>query len=202
MAVPLFIKSPFDVTRRGEITNFQASLLDVVPTVLDWFSIDYPRYHILKPSEPTTLTGRSLLPLLRSEDVEQVDTFFGSHVTHEVTMNYPMRTIIREGRFKLIHNLNAPIPFPIDQDFYLSPTFLVFVVNVFSCFEQVYVYIEELISQDMLNRTLNGRPLRWIKELSDYYFREEWEMFDLKKDPQESVNLRHKKKYRVCIALK
>ena len=49
----------------------------------------------------------------------------------------------------------------------------------------------------MLNRTLNGRPLRWIKELPDYYFRDEWEMFDLLKDPQESVNLRHKKKYKV-----
>ena len=52
----------------------------------------------------------------------------------------------------------------------------------------------------MLNRTLSGRPLRWIKELPDYYFRDEWEMFDLLKDPQESVNLRHKKKYKVFRA--
>lgn len=55
-----------------------------------------------------------------------------------------------------------------------------------------------MISQDMLNRTLNGLPLHWIKELSDYYFREEWEMFDLKEDPKECVNLHRKKKYRVC----
>ena len=125
LAVPLFIKSPYDVSRRGEMTDFQASLLDVVPTVLDWFGIDFPRYHILKPSQPTGLTGRSLLPLLLGEEVVEADTFFGSHVTHEVTMNYPMRCIIREGRYKLIHNLNAPSPFPIDQDFYLSPTFAV-----------------------------------------------------------------------------
>lgn len=49
----------------------------------------------------------------------------------------------------------------------------------------------------MLNRTLNGRPLRWIKELKDYYFREEWEMFDLKTDPKECVNVHRKKKYKV-----
>lgn len=108
------------------MTDVQASLLDVVPTILEWFNIDYPRYHILKPSQPTSLSGRSLLPLLSGEHDEDQGAFFGSHVTHEVTMNYPMRTIIQENRYKLIHNLNAPgTPFPIDQDFYLSPTFLV-----------------------------------------------------------------------------
>nr|CAH0102394.1 unnamed protein product [Daphnia galeata] len=174
LAVPMFIKSPYDESRRGEMTDIQANLLDIVPTVLDWFDIDYPEYHILKPSQPIKLTGKSLLPLLNDEKGVESDTFFGSHITHEITMNYPMRAIIQEERYKLIHNLNAPgTPFPIDQDFYLSPTFL-----------------------DMLNRTLNGRPLRWIKELKDYYFREEWEMFDLKTDPKECVNVHRKKKYK------
>ncbi|KAK4011951.1 hypothetical protein OUZ56_021056 [Daphnia magna] len=181
LAVPLFIKSPYDLTRRGELTDVQASLLDIVPTVLDWFDIDYPKYHILKPSQPTSLGGKSLLPFLRGDDKAESDAFFGSHAMHEVTMNYPMRSIIQGERYKLIHNLNAPgTPFPIDQDFYLSPTFL-----------------------DMLNRTLNGLPLHWIKELSDYYFREEWEMFDLKEDPKECVNLHRKKKYReIFVELK
>ncbi|XP_046648750.1 N-sulphoglucosamine sulphohydrolase-like isoform X2 [Daphnia pulicaria] len=174
LAVPMFIKSPDDESRRGEMTDIQANLLDIVPTVLNWFDIDYPKYHILKPNQPIRLTGKSLLPLLSGENGIKSDTFYGSHVTHEITMNYPMRTIIQEERYKLIHNLNAPgTPFPIDQDFYLSPTFL-----------------------DMLNRTLNGRPLRWIKELKDYYFREEWEMFDLKTDPKECVNVHRKKKYK------
>lgn len=126
MAVPLFIKSPYDLTRRGELTDVQASLLDIVPTVLDWFDIDYPKYHILKPSQPTSLGGKSLLPFLRGDDKAESDAFFGSHAMHEVTMNYPMRSVIQGERYKLIHNLNAPgTPFPIDQDFYLSPTFLV-----------------------------------------------------------------------------
>lgn len=125
LAVPLFIKSPYADARRGEMTDVQSSLLDVVPTILDWFDIAYPTYHILKPSQPTLLSGRSLLPLLLNDELDNV-TFFGSHVTHEVTMNYPMRTVIQGGRYKLIHNINAPgTAFPIDQDFYLSPTFLV-----------------------------------------------------------------------------
>jgi N-sulfoglucosamine sulfohydrolase len=49
---------------------------------------------------------------------------FASHVLHEVTMYYPMR-MIRTHRYKLIHNLNYQSAFPIDQDFYLSPTFQV-----------------------------------------------------------------------------
>lgn len=124
----MLIQSPYDAARRGQITDVQASLLDIVPTILDWFSIDYPHYHILKPSQPTSLLGRSLLSMLLLNDEHFTDdrAFFGSHVAHEVTMNYPMRTIIQAERYKLIHNLNAPgNPFPIDQDFYLSPTFLV-----------------------------------------------------------------------------
>lgn len=49
----------------------------------------------------------------------------------------------------------------------------------------------------MLNRTVDGRSLHWIKELSDYYFRDEWEVFDLKTDPLESVNLHRKKRFKV-----
>ena len=49
-------------------------------------------------------------------------TVFGSHNFHEITMAYPMR-YARTWRYKLIHNINYWAPFPIDQDFYLSPTF-------------------------------------------------------------------------------
>lgn len=52
------------------------------------------------------------------------EAVFASHNLHEVTMYYPMRAV-RTKRYKLIHNLNYYAPFPIDQDFYLSPTFQV-----------------------------------------------------------------------------
>lgn len=52
------------------------------------------------------------------------EAIFASHNLHEVTMYYPMRAV-RTHRYKLIHNMNYMMPFPIDQDFYLSPTFQV-----------------------------------------------------------------------------
>ena len=62
---------------------------------------------------------------LLTEPVENNKTaVYASQTHHEVTMYYPMRAI-RTKRFKLIHNLNYMMPFPIDQDFFISPTFQV-----------------------------------------------------------------------------
>lgn len=80
-------------------------------------------------------------------------------------MYYPMR-VIRTSRYKLMHNLAALMPFPIDQDFYLSPTW-----------------------QDILQRTRAHKPLHWFSTLRDYYYRPQWQLFDLNKDPHEMQNL-------------
>lgn len=85
-------------------------------------------------------------------------------------MLYPMRSI-RTNKYKLIHNLNYFAPFPIDQDFYLSSTF-----------------------QDVLNRTINKLPLHWYKNLTNYYYRPEWELFDLENDKYETNNIYDKNK--------
>lgn len=54
LAVPMLMSSPYHTERQNKVTYSMASLLDIVPTVLDWFKIlDYPLF-----------TGRSLLPLL------------------------------------------------------------------------------------------------------------------------------------------
>jgi N-sulfoglucosamine sulfohydrolase len=44
-------------------------------------------------------------------------------------------------------------------------------------------------SQDILNHTISKQPLPWYKTLKSYYYRPEWELFDLKLDPQEMKNL-------------
>uniref|UniRef100_A0A182VGY4 Sulfatase N-terminal domain-containing protein n=1 Tax=Anopheles merus TaxID=30066 RepID=A0A182VGY4_ANOME len=158
MAEPMFIRSPEKGVRRNEVTYSMTSHLDLVPTILEWFNLTHP--------QPTTLTGRSLLPLLFQEPSNQPDdAVFASQSFHEITMTYPMRAI-RTKRYKLIHNLNYQLPFPIDQDFYVSPTF-----------------------QDILNRTLANQPVPWYKTLRTYYHRPEWELYDLKMDPTESRNL-------------
>ncbi|CAH0564258.1 unnamed protein product [Brassicogethes aeneus] len=165
IAEPMFISSPEHKERRNELTNSLASLLDVVPTLLEWFGIKNDH-----------LTGRSLLPLLVQEPLNKTnEAIFASHSLHEVTMYYPMR-MIRTQRHKLIHNLNFYSPFPIDQDFYVSPTF-----------------------QGMLNRTRSKDNLYWFKSLQQYYRRQEWELYDLKYDSMEINNLWKKQSYKTVF---
>lgn len=131
---PMFISSPLHKERRNQVTYSLASLLDVVPTLIDWYSLS-------NQNQGRKLTGRSLLPLLiqgknsisnfnyyNVYSVEPNNTkneaIFASHNLHEVTMYYPMRAI-RTHQYKLIHNINYYTPFPIDQDLYVSPTFQV-----------------------------------------------------------------------------
>ncbi|XP_063240694.1 N-sulphoglucosamine sulphohydrolase isoform X1 [Bacillus rossius redtenbacheri] len=158
MAVPLLVSSPERDGRRGEVTYAMTSLLDVTPTALDWFGVP-------APARPP-LTGRSLLPLLRREPPPgDARAVFASHSHHEVTMYYPMRAV-RTKLWKLVHNLNYLMPFPVDQDLYVSAAF-----------------------QDLLNGTRAGRPLGWYKTLRDYYHRPEWELYHLKSDGDELRNL-------------
>ncbi|XP_070580306.1 N-sulphoglucosamine sulphohydrolase-like [Ptychodera flava] len=163
MAEPMLVSSPLVTKRWGQESTAMASTLDIVPTVLDWFNISYPTYKLLK--KPVKLTGKSLLPVLTEEPTTGWDTVFASHNLHEITMYYPMR-VVRHKNFRLIQNLNYRMPFPIDQDFYLSPSF-----------------------QDLLNRTEGHQPLHWTKTLHDYYYRSEWELYNLNTDPLEITNL-------------
>ncbi|NWR35872.1 SPHM sulfohydrolase, partial [Tachuris rubrigastra] len=161
-AEPLLISSPEHPQRWGQVSQAFATLLDLTPTILDWFSIPYPSYSIFGTKQ-VQLTGKSLLPALKSE--QSWATAFSSQSHHEVTMYYPMRAV-QHRQFRLIHNLNYKMPFPIDQDFYISPTF-----------------------QDLLNRTRAKQPTHWNKTLHQYYYRDRWELFDYSHDPTESQNL-------------
>lgn len=62
MAEPMFISSPYHKKRRNQVTYSLTSLLDITPTVLDWFKLDTAgnAEDKVKP----VLTGKSLLPLL------------------------------------------------------------------------------------------------------------------------------------------
>nr|XP_055245282.1 N-sulphoglucosamine sulphohydrolase isoform X1 [Gorilla gorilla gorilla] len=161
-AEPLLVSSPEHPKRWGQVSEAYVSLLDLTPTILDWFSIPYPSYAIFG-SKTIHLTGRSLLPALEAEPLWA--TVFGSQSHHEVTMSYPMRSV-QHRHFRLVHNLNFKMPFPIDQDFYVSPTF-----------------------QDLLNRTTAGQPTGWYKDLRHYYYRARWELYDRSRDPHETQNL-------------
>ncbi|CAH2038182.1 unnamed protein product, partial [Iphiclides podalirius] len=165
---PLIVVSPEEGARRNEVSGALVSLLDVAPTILDWFGVTV-RADEGMSNEVSSDRPRSLLPILVKEPApSENDAVFASQTHHEVTMYYPMRAI-RTRRYKLIHNVNFQMPFPIDQDLYVSPTF-----------------------QDILNRTRGRQPLPWYKTLQQYYRRPQWELYDLRKDPAELRNLHGK----------
>ncbi|KAL9894779.1 N-sulfoglucosamine sulfohydrolase isoform 1-T6 [Glossina fuscipes fuscipes] len=161
---PFILASPNAEDRHHETTGAMVSLMDVYATVLDAFQLSLNN---------SAFSSKSLMPLLRKEPRPQEDdAVYGSHSYHEITMDYPMR-MIRTRQYKLIHNLNYWSYFPIDQDFYTSPTF-----------------------QQILNATLHRDNLPWYRSLQSYYERPEWELYNIKSDTMERHNLAEQPEYK------
>ncbi|KAH7949920.1 hypothetical protein HPB49_016990 [Dermacentor silvarum] len=79
---PMIVSNPEAAGSAGTVRHSDAlvSLLDIVPTVLEWFSIPVPQYTIFK--KPVTFTGSSLLPLLAPRgpaSSESRDFVYASH---------------------------------------------------------------------------------------------------------------------------
>lgn len=164
MEEPMMISNPEDKSRWGQTSDALVSTTNIVPTVLDWFGLEYPKYKVFGPN-PTKLQSTSLLPITTSEPTSGWDTVFASHDFHEVTMYYPMR-VMRTKDYRLIHNLNFAMPYPLATDLYSSMTFL-----------------------DILSNVAANKSTNWFKTLHQYYYRDQYELFDLKKDPHELKNV-------------
>ncbi|XP_072022393.1 N-sulphoglucosamine sulphohydrolase-like [Amphiura filiformis] len=174
MSEPFVVSSPLHKQRWGQESNALISTVDITPTILDWWNISHKSYKL--NGEYVTLTGKSLLPILEAEPTSGWDKVYASHNLHESTMYYPMR-VIRNRNYKLIHNLHFRMPFFIDQDFYISHTF-----------------------QDLLNRTRAHEVTHWYKDLQSYYYRPQWELFDVQHDPKEIKNLALDSKFSSILA--
>ena len=61
MAEPMIISSPYHKERRNQATYSMTSLLDITPTILDWFGVNKDKD---TQSFLSNLTGKSLIPLL------------------------------------------------------------------------------------------------------------------------------------------
>lgn len=150
--VPMIIHNP-EAKRRGVVCDAMVTLADITPTILDWTGIESPDY---------PLHGRSLLPILEQEHPSGWDEVLLSHVMHEVTMYYPMRTL-RDRRYKLIWNL---------------------------CHQMPFLNAKEVEARSPWRLTVErGDTYIGKRTVEAYIWRDAVELYDLQSDPDEIVNL-------------
>ena len=113
--------------------------------------------------------GRSFKPVLERQRARGWDTTYASHTFHEITMYYPMR-VVRQRRFKLIWNIAHGLEYPFASDLWESATW-----------------------QGNLKR---GNKRYGQRTIDAYLHRPKFELYDLKNDPHEAVNLADDPKHR------
>ena len=148
------------------------SLLDLMPTILDWTGTTYPANARARGS-PARLTGSSLLPLVRAHDDEAAatwrDTAFGSHNFHSLYAYYPTRSMVTP-QYRLIHNLNYNLKYPILEDVYHTDTW------------SALMAIGEAGNSTQ-------KQAGWVYDYKWYMHRPEWQLFDVQADPLGLTNL-------------
>ncbi|MEM9894753.1 MAG: sulfatase [Bacteroidota bacterium] len=157
--LPCIIKNPLmDV--HGEARKAFISWVDLAPTILDMASVAY---------DDADFHGSSFHDVFYDDDPDRNEVF-ASHIFHEITMYYPMRSV-RQGDHKLIWNMAYQLPYPFASDLWSSSTWQ---------------------SVHRNNIEFYGK-----RNTHDFLFRDEFELYDLSKDPLEVVNLANEPSYTV-----
>ncbi len=113
-------------------------------------------------AEPAGFDGRSFRAGLDGGELSGWDEVFASHTFHQITMYYPMRAV-RTRDYKLIHNLASGLTYPSARDLIQSPTWRSVIENG---------------AQRLGRRTVEA-----------YLHRPKFELYDLRRDPDEVNNL-------------
>jgi N-sulfoglucosamine sulfohydrolase len=113
--------------------------------------------------DPQDFHGRSWASLTGKTSAEGWDKVYASHTFHEIQMYYPMK-VVRGRRYKLIWNIAYPLPYPFASDLWAAPTW-----------QRQY---------DQGPETLYGK-----RTVQRYIQRPEFELFDLRVDPDETNSL-------------
>lgn len=149
--IPLIVRYPGEVTP-GTSSSALVSTIDIYPTILD----------ILNLTTPPELQGVSLLKTMSSSASEQRAYLF-SEMTYHTHLNYAPKRAVRNGRYKLIHNIlfnGAKVVPSVDGD-------------------RAYAYSRD----DKYDKTI-------IRTFFDRLTRPpEYELYDLLEDPYEFSNL-------------
>ncbi len=160
--IPLIVRNPLS-SKKNHVSNAMVTLADLVPTILDWTETKPKSRKNIIP-----VPKRSFLSVMELDDAKQWDEVFLSHVGHESTMYYPMRTI-RTRRYKLIWNMawRSEYPLPIDT----------------------------LNRETWIRATKRKEGMIGLRTIDAYLFRNVVELYDLQNDPDEIVNLANDSKY-------
>ncbi|WP_299671424.1 sulfatase [uncultured Polaribacter sp.] len=120
--------------------------------------------------------GESFNSILEKTNPKGWDEIYASHTFHEVTMYYPMR-VVRNKNYKLIWNISWRQEYPFASDLLESSSW-------------------QSIQRNNLTNFGN-------KKINNFLFRPQFELYDLKKDPNELNNLASEKEFEtVFISLK
>jgi N-sulfoglucosamine sulfohydrolase len=149
--LPLIVAGPG--IPQDKTNNGLVSFIDLTPTILDFTKADGPKYK---------LPGRSFLPIVNDDNPKSWDTVFASHQMHEITMMYPMRSIVTP-KYKLIVNLDHQKEYPQASDLWGSPSW-------------------------QFIRKTNGKMLGQ-RSVDAFLKRPREELYDLSTDPNELKNL-------------
>lgn len=182
VCLPLIVRNPFS-RQKNQICDELVSWVDVAPTLLDFAGTNpvvignaaRPKgggeYGERGPTD--YFHGKSWRPYFDNPTTFRADTVFLSHTFHEVTMYYPMRSVVTK-QYKLIWNVAHELPFPFAADLWRSATWQSFLKS---------------------SKTQYGPRSRQA-----YVQRPEFELYDLQTDPEERVNLVGNRKYEAVYA--
>ncbi len=181
MNLPLIVKDPA-VKKQGGTNDAVVMWTDVAPTILDYCGVSPKPGPPVRPAEntgkrvttakgkpvPYKFHGRSFLSIVGEEHPAGWEENYASHTFHEITMYYPMRSVI-SGDYKYIFNIAHPLPYPFASDLYASPTW-----------------------QEVLTTHAENYGKRSVYQ---YLYRQRHELYNLKDDPDEINNLATDPKY-------
>jgi N-sulfoglucosamine sulfohydrolase len=182
--LPCIIKYP-KMNVKDAIIEAKVNWADITPTILDIAGllpeakrVLQEEYRIRKEKGDNTVNktfhGRSFKSILEGKTDQSWDETYASHTFHEITMYYPMRSVI-SGNYKLIYNIAHQLPYPHATDLWASSTW-----------------------QGIINSDSSKYALRSVE---DYTYRDEFELYDLFTDPYETQNLAEDEKYADLLKL-
>lgn len=176
--LPCLVKPPKSYAK-NVVNDALINWADITPTFLDyagvleeakaWLASDWEKSREYWASTTNKdFHGRSFKSIITSASPVGWNETYASHTFHEITMYYPMRTVITRD-YKLIWNIAHPLPYPHSTDLWVSATW-----------QSVY-YSE--------NQMYAGRSIQ------NYIQRPEFELYDIVNDPYEFNNLADIPKY-------